>query len=102
MEAGGLQDRADVANGIGQLPVRLAVDPGAAGGWGDQAEQGAQGGGLAGSVGAEEPDHGALVDLEAEVVDGDDRSEALGESLDGDDSHSLLLRPRRPARPGRS
>jgi hypothetical protein len=93
MEAGGLQERADVADGIGQLPVGSAVDPGGPGGRGDQAEQRAQGGGLAGPVGAEEPDHGALVDLEAEVVDGGDRSEALGESLDGDDGHGLLLRP---------
>jgi hypothetical protein len=29
----------------------------------------------------------------AQVVDGDDLSEALGESLDGDDGHDLLLRP---------
>jgi hypothetical protein len=34
------------------------------------------------------------VDLEVEVFDADDRSEALGESLDGDDGHSLLLCPR--------
>jgi hypothetical protein len=29
----------------------------------------------------------------AQAVDGDDLSEALGESLDGDDGHGLLLRP---------
>jgi hypothetical protein len=100
MEAGGLQERADVADGVGQLPIRLAVDPGAAGGRGDQAEQGAQGGGLAGPVGAQEADHGALVDFEAEVVDGEHVAEALGESLDGDDGHGLLLCPR-PARTSR-
>jgi hypothetical protein len=41
MKAGGFQQRADVVDGVGQFPVRLAVDPGAAGGWADQAEQGA-------------------------------------------------------------
>src|SRR5512133_3947774 len=94
MEAGGLQHRANLANRIYQFSIQLAVDSGAAGGGGDQPEQGAQGGGLAGPVGAQEADHGALVDLEAEVVDGDDLPEALGESLDGDDGHSLLLCPR--------
>jgi hypothetical protein len=87
MEAGRLQDRADLADGVGQLPIRPAVDPGRPRGRGDQPQQHAQGGGLAGPVGAQEPDHRALVDLEAQVVDGDDPSEALGESVDGDDRH---------------
>src|SRR4029450_12502617 len=87
MAVGCFQYGADVVDGVGQLPVGLAVDLGGAGGGGDQAEQGAQGGGLAGPGGAKEPDHGALADFEAASVDGDDRSEALGESVDGDDRH---------------
>src|SRR6266536_2867447 len=93
VEARGLEQGADVAARVGELPVGPAVDPGGAGGRGDQAEQHAQGGGLAGPVGAEKACHGALVDLEAEVVDGDDVAEALGESLDGDDGHGVLLAP---------
>src|SRR5699024_7457298 len=42
--------------------------------------QDAQGGGLAGAVGAEEPGHGAGRAREGEVIDGDARAVALGQA----------------------
>src|SRR6266540_1556921 len=83
-------------------PVRPALEPGGPRSGDDQAEQHAQSGCLARPVGTEEAHHGALIDFEAEVVDGDDVTEALGEPLDGDDCHTILLRPRRSLRRGRS
>jgi hypothetical protein len=92
VEAGGLQQRADLADGVRELPVGQAVDGGAAGGRGDQPEQHPQGGGLPGPVGAQEADHRAFLDLEAEAVDGDDVAEAFAESVNGDGRHERLLR----------
>jgi hypothetical protein len=60
----------------------------------DQAKHQLQGRGLAGAVWPQEPGHLALVDLEGEVIDGHDVTEALAEPLHGDDRH------RRPSRSG--
>ena len=46
----------------------VAADAGLAGGGGDEAGEHAHGGGLAGAVGPEEPQHFAGLDLEAHVV----------------------------------
>jgi hypothetical protein len=91
VEAARLQDRADHAGRRRQLPVGSAAEGGRAGGRGDHAEEHPQGGGLPGAVGAEEADHRALLDLEAEAVDGEDVAEAFGESVDVDGRHARLL-----------
>jgi hypothetical protein len=44
----------------------------------------ADGGGLAGAVGAEEPEHGARRDREVDAVEGDHVAEAFGQALHQD------------------
>ena len=89
VEAARLQHGADLAGRVGELAVGPAVDGGGAGGRGDQAEQHAQGGRLAGAVGAEEAGDRPLVDLEVEVVDGEHVAEALGEPVHADRGHGV-------------
>ena len=91
--AGGFQHRADPVERVGQLPVRATADRGGAFGRLHQTQEHSQRGGLARPVGAEETDHRAGVDLEAEMVDGGQCSETFGEVVDFDHCHwwSLLL-----------
>ena len=79
--------------------VREAVDGGVPGGGGDQSDERAQGGRLAGSVGTEEADDLALVDVEAQVVDGPHGAEVLGEVLNRDDGHVQVDHPERAPPP---
>ncbi len=94
---GRLEHDPDLRERVGELGVREAVDGGAPGGGGDQADERAQGGRLAGSVGTEEADDLALVDVEAQVVDGPHGAEVLGEVLNRDDGHvQVIIRSRAP------
>ena len=95
---GRLEHDPDLRERIGEPGVREAVDGGRPGGGGDEADKRAQGGRLAGSVGSEEADDLALVDVEAQVVDGPYRAEVLGEVLDRDDGHGpAMMRGAGPA-----
>jgi hypothetical protein len=67
------------------------VDRRGAGGGSDQADQRAQGGRLARSVRTEEADDLALVDVEAQVVDGAHGAEVLREVLNCDDGHVNVM-----------
>ena len=60
-----------------------------------ESDERAQGGRLAGSVGTEEADDLALVDVEAQVVDGPHGAEVLGEVLNRDDGHVHAHHPER-------
>ena len=94
---GGLEHDADLGERVAELGVREAVDGGRPGGGRDQADERAQGGRLARSVGTEEPDHLPLVDVEAQVVDGPHGAEVLCQVLNRDDGHvRLIIRVRRP------
>jgi hypothetical protein len=84
MEAGRLQRGADRAERVGQVGIALAADGGGPPGRGDQGEQAAQGGGLAGAVGPQEAGDRARLDLEAQVVDRADLAEVLGQIRDDD------------------
>ena len=84
VEVGGLQGRADRGLRAREVDVALAVDRRGAAGGVDQAEQHPQGGGLAGAVRPEEAGDPAGLDVEAQVVDGDEAAEALGEPSDLD------------------
>ncbi len=72
------------------MAVHEAVDGGPARTRRHQAEQHAQGGGLAGAVRAEEADHVAPLDREGEPVDGDQVPEAFGHVVELDHCHSCL------------
>ena len=60
----------------------LAEDTDGAGAGEDQAKQGLDGGRLPGAVGAEEAEDLALIDIQADVVDGDDAAVLLDEMVD--------------------
>ena len=66
---------------MGRLDGKVAIVTGGARGQGE-AEERAQGRGLAGAVGAEEAEHAARGGLEAEPVDRDVGAEALGQVAD--------------------
>ena len=80
VEAGGLEHRAHVMDGVVEVDVAPAAEGGCASGDRDQPEQHPQGGGLARAVRAEEAGHPALGHLEGEVVDGPDGAELLGQA----------------------
>jgi hypothetical protein len=98
MEAGRLQDRTDLMQRLGQVQVDLPVDDGRALVGPHQAEQHPQRGRLPGTVRAEEADHRAALDLEAQVVDREHRPEPLGQAAHLDHGHDLSL-PALAARP---
>src|ERR1700728_2615444 len=87
VEAGCFQYGPDLVQRIGELDIWSAIDGGIALARCYEAEEHAQRGGLAGPVRAEEPDNGAGGHVEAEVINGDQRSEALGERPDLDHRH---------------
>jgi hypothetical protein len=64
---------------MGQLAIPQAVDGDLTAGGRDQAERGAQGGGLAGAVGPKEAGDLAGLDGEAEVTDRLELAEPLGQ-----------------------
>ena len=80
VQALGVQEGADLAQGGGQVLVGAAVDLDAALGGLVQAHDQAHGGGLAGAVGAEEAGDGARLDGEGDAVDGGLGAVALGET----------------------
>ena len=84
VEAVAVQGGADLADRVGQLAVGQAADGRRPGRRRGEAEQDAQRGGLAGSVRPEESGHLAGLDVEGQVIDGQDRSVALGEILEAD------------------
>ncbi len=87
VERVGLQHHADLTAGAVELGVAPAADQGLATGWSDEAEQHPQHRRLARAVGAEKTDHAARRDLEADVVDGADSAEVLGQCVDGNQRH---------------
>ena len=95
-----LQHGAHLAGGFVEVDVAAAVERGAAGGRGDEAEQHPQRGGLAGAVRAEEPGDGAGLQLEGQVVDGGDGAEAFGETVEFDGGHDVSFRIGRRRSPG--
>ena len=76
---GGIEDRADDVQRLVQLLVRATVEGGAAVGRGRETQQDAQRPRLPGPVGPEEAHHLTGVDLEAQIIDGDEVAEALSE-----------------------
>jgi hypothetical protein len=84
MGAGGLQHRADGAARVRQRRVGLPADQGGAGGGAYQPEQHAQGGGLAGAVGAKEPGDLSRPDVEGQLLDRPYLAEPLGQAVDRD------------------
>jgi hypothetical protein len=83
----------ELTGDVGEVAVRLdrvvpGVDPehlGTTGGGLDEPEQGAQCGGLAGPVGAEEANDLASVDVEAEPIERREVTEALRGAVEADD-----------------
>ena len=73
VEAVAVQGGAHLAYRVGQLMVGQAADGGRPGRGAGKAEQDAQRGGLARSVRPQEPGHLARLDVEGEVIDGQDR-----------------------------
>ena len=69
VQAVGVEDDADLLGRALELPVRHAEDEGVSGVRGDEAEQDADGRGLAGAVGAQEARDASRTDGEADVVD---------------------------------
>ena len=84
VEAGGLEHGPHVLDGMVEVHVPASAEGGGALRDRDQPEQHAQGGGLARPVGPEEAGHPAGHHLEAQVVDGPDRAEPLGQAVDFD------------------
>jgi hypothetical protein len=82
--AGRLQHRPDGAARVGQRRVGPSADQGDAGGGADQPQQHAQGGGLAGPVGAKEPGDLSRPDLDGQLLDRPDPAELLGQAVDRD------------------
>ena len=86
VEAGGVEQRADPCGGRVQLPVPAAEDRHRPGRRPHEVEDHAQGGRLAGAVGAQHAGDRARLDREAHVVHGEDLlAEALGQVLGLDD-----------------
>jgi len=79
MEVGGLKRRPDDPLRCPDLVVGEAADRRAAAGRADQTQQHPQGGGLSGAVRPEEAGDPAGLDREAEVVDGGQAAEVLGQ-----------------------
>ena len=77
-----LQNGADDARRVVQLPVGRALDERLARRWMHQAEQDAEGRGLARAVGAEEASDPPRLDREGEVLDRGGRAEPLGQCAD--------------------
>jgi hypothetical protein len=92
MEAGRLQDRADLMQRLLQVAVSPAVDGRRARVGPDQAEQHPQRGRLPGPVRAEETGHGALLDLETHLVDREYLAKSLGQAAHLDHCHDLSIR----------
>jgi hypothetical protein len=84
---GGIEDRADDVQWLVQLMVRATVDGGTALRGGGEAQQHAQCRGLPGPVGPEEADHLTRVDVEAQIIDGDEVAEVFGEIVKLDYRH---------------
>ena len=84
VEVRGLQRGPHGAERVGEVDVALAVDRRGAARGVDQPEQHAQRRGLAGAVGPEEAGDPAGLDVEAQVVDGDEGPEALAQPPDLD------------------
>ena len=87
VEAGRFQHGTDLAGGLVEVDVAPAVERGGPGGRGDETEQHAQRGGLAGAVRSEEAGDRPRSQLEGEVVDGGHRAEAFGEAVQLDGGH---------------
>jgi hypothetical protein len=88
-----VQGGAHLAYRVGQLMVRQAADGRRPGRRGGQPEQDAERSGLARPVRSQKAGHLARPDLEGQVIDAQDRSEALGEILNPDRGHRLSFRP---------
>ena len=84
-----------MADRIDHLFVGHAGDGGRPIGGPDQTEQHPQRRGLAGAVGPEKPRDPAGLDVEAEIVDGDDVPEAFGQTVYLNGSHGCTVRPGR-------
>jgi hypothetical protein len=81
VQSGRVEQRADLAQRPDQPGVAAAADQGPAGGRRGEPENDPHGGGLARAVRAEEAGHPPRADGEAQVVDGGDLAEALGDPL---------------------
>ena len=88
MEGAGLEHRAHLAGGDIEVAVALAADQGLAAGWSDEAEQHPQHRRLARAVRAQQADDAPWLDLEADVIDGADPTEVLGQCVNGEIEHA--------------
>ena len=79
VEAGGLEHRPDVPDGLVEFHIAPSAEGGGAPADGHQAQQHPECRGLARSVGPEEPGHPAGGHLEGELVHGPEGSELLGQ-----------------------
>ena len=86
-----LEHRADLRARLLELLVAQAAERRGAGGRAHEAQQRAQRRALAGAVGPEKARHAAGLDVEAQVVDGEDGAEALGEVAYLDGCHSPCM-----------
>jgi hypothetical protein len=84
VEGARLEHDADLVGRFVEVDERAAADRGAAARRGDQAEQHPHRRRLARPVGTQEPDHPPRLDFEAEVVDGTNPAEVLGQAVRGD------------------
>ena len=89
MEAGRFQHRTDLAGGLIEVDVAATGERGGPRRRGDEAEQHAQRGRLAGTVGPEEAGDSSRPQLEGQVVDGGHRAETLGEAVQLDGGHGV-------------
>src|SRR6266498_4156480 len=89
MKAGGLEHRTDLTGRRLERAIRVPQDPRRARGRADEPEHDAQGRRLPSTVRAEEARDRALANLEAEIVDRECVSEALGEVVDLDQASSV-------------
>src|SRR5690606_38248904 len=100
----GVADLVDQCPGVAAGAGGEAGDPDGAGAGAAQAPQAFDGGGLAGAVGAEDPEDLALVNGEADVVHGAAAAVGLAQPADFDDRHGSRIAAGggRAHRPGRS
>jgi hypothetical protein len=91
IEARCFQHGADLTKRIGQVGVCRPIDGGGAVGRSHQAKQCPEGGGFPGAVWPEEPDGRAPVNLKAQPVDREHRTEPLGQPPYLDRCHGTVL-----------
>jgi hypothetical protein len=101
MEGGALDQRAHLREVRGRVADILAQNLGAAATGTDQAEEHADGGGLAGPVGPDEAGDRASRHVEVQAVDGTDAAVHLGEPGAADGPGGDARRPERGRRSGR-